>query len=203
MSESKGRVKVVEKSRSTSTGRCTITKGEAGIRDDPKKYLTRRWFAVDCDELTPSQADNYLTDGRGSPNYEKTMYLIISLKSDQRPRFAGNDDELSEVMRAATVEAMRVLAEGVEASRLVWVARTHPDYPRPCVKVLISRDIGREQSKVLKAFPRKLRSHWLPQKQQGEKRVLVSGGCEDAFLRVFDAAVAERSHPPSLKEERR
>ncbi len=153
--------------------------------------------------MTPSQADNYLTDGRGSPHYEKTMYLIISLKSDQRPRFAGNDDELSEVMRAATIEAMRVLAEGVEASRLVWVARTHPDYPHPCVKVLISREIGREYSKVLKAFPRKLRSHWLPQKQQGEKRVLVSGGCEDAFLRVFDAAVAKRSHPPSLKEERR
>jgi hypothetical protein len=37
MSESKGRVKVVEKSRSTSTGRCTITKGER-----PESEMTQR-----------------------------------------------------------------------------------------------------------------------------------------------------------------
>ncbi|MGB8510752.1 MAG: hypothetical protein WCD76_20440 [Pyrinomonadaceae bacterium] len=59
--------------------------------------------------MTASQADNYLTDGRGSPRYERVIYLI-SLKSDERPRFAGNDDELSEVMRAATVEGMQILA---------------------------------------------------------------------------------------------
>lgn len=174
MSESKGKVVVVEKSRSTWTGRCTITKGKAGIRDDPKEYVTRRWFARDYDELTPSQADNYLTDGRGSPHYERVIYLIISLKSDQRPRFAGTDDELSEVMRAATVEAMRTLAAGAEASRLVWVARTHPDYPHPCVKVLMQRDIGH---KVLKMFPRRL---WSP--------------CSEAFLRVFEAAASRRGN---------
>ncbi len=170
----KGKVIVVEKSRSTSTGRCTITKGKAGKRDDPREYVTRRWFAPNYDELTPSQADNYLTDGRGSPTYERTIYLVISLKDDQRPRFAGTDDELSEVMRAATVEAMRVLAEGVEASRLVWVARTQPDYKHPCVKVLIRRDIGR---KVLKAFPRRLCSP-----------------CSEAFFRVFEEAVSRKGN---------
>jgi hypothetical protein len=169
----KGKVVVIEKSRSTSTGPCTITKGKAGKRNDTKQYVTRRWFSPDYDELTPSQADNYLTYGRGRPSYEQTIYLIISLKGDQRPRFAGTDDELSEVMKAATVEAMRVLAEGIEAGRLVWVARTQPDYEHPCVKVLLRRDTGR---KLLKAFPRRLRSP-----------------CSDAFFRVFEEA-ASRSN---------
>jgi hypothetical protein len=109
----KGKVIVVEKSTSSWTGRCTITKGKAGKRDDPKEYVTRRWFAPDYDELTPSQADNYLTNGRGGPRYERIIYLVISLKGDQRPRFAGNDDELSEVMKAATVEAIPGLAAEV------------------------------------------------------------------------------------------
>jgi hypothetical protein len=165
----KGKVLVIEKTRSSWTGPCTITKGKAGKRNDPKQYVTRRWFSRDYDELTPSQADNYLTYGRGRPCYEQTIYLIISLKGDQRPRFAGSDDELAEVMRAATVEAMRVLAEGVEAIRLVWVARTQPDYEHPCVKVLLRRDVGR---KFLKAFPRRLCSP-----------------CSEAFFRVFEEAV--------------
>lgn len=178
MDESKGKVIVIEKTRSTSTGPCSITKGEAALRQRDgtvRKYVTRRWFAADEDELTPAQADNYLTGGRGRPSYEKTIYLIISLKGDQRPRFAGGDDELSEVMRAATVEAMRMLATGVEARDLVWVARTHPDYPHPCVKVLIRRDVGRGRSKALKAFPRRLCSP-----------------CGDAFWRVFKEAAGGR-----------
>jgi len=172
MFESKGKVLVIEKSRSSWTGRCTITQGKAGIRDDPKEYVTRQWFAVDYDELTPSQADNYLTNGRGNPRYERVIYLVISLKGDQRPRFAGNDNELSEVMKAATVEAMRTLAAGIKASRLVWVARTQPDYEHPCVKVLMQRDIGH---KALRAFPRRLCSP-----------------CSDTFLRVFEEAASRR-----------
>lgn len=177
VSETKRRVIVVEKTRSTSTGPCSITMGEAALRRSDgtvKKYVTRRWFTADKNELTPTQADNYLTGGRGRPSYEKTIYLIISIKGDERPRFAGSNDELSEVMRAATVEAMRVLAAGVEARGLIWVARTHPDYPHPCVKVLIRRDIGRGRSKVLKAFPRRLCSP-----------------CSQAFLRVFDYEVGK------------
>jgi hypothetical protein len=169
----KGKVIVVEKSRSSWTGSCTITKGKAGKRGDPKEYVTRRWFAEDYDELTPSQADNYLTNGRGSPRYERIIYLVISLKDEQRPRFAGNDDELSEVMKAATVAAMRTLAEGAKASRLVWVARTQPDYKHPCVKILMQRDIGH---KALNAFPRRMCSP-----------------CAEAFYRVFDEA-ASRSN---------
>jgi hypothetical protein len=176
MFESKLRVIIDEKTRGTSTGRCTITQGKAGIRDNPKEYVTRRWFAADYDELTPSQADNYLTNGRGSPHYERIIYFVIALKGDQRPCFAGSDDELSDVMRAATVEVMRELAAGVEAFRLVWVARTHPDYPNPCVKVLLRRDTGGYSPKTLKALPRRLRSR-----------------CCDAFLRVFDGAAIRRN----------
>lgn len=166
-----GTVVVVEKTRSTWTGYCTVTKNKAGIRGDPGEYVTRRWFAADEGALTPSQADNYLTDGYGRPSYQEVIHLIISLKGDQRRRFAGTDDELAEVMRAATAEAMRELAAGVEARSLVWVARAHPDYPNPCVKVLIRRDIGRGRSKALKAFPRRLCSP-----------------CGAAFLRVFEDA---------------
>ena len=181
MFEDKGKVIVVEKTRSTWTGPCTITKSKAGIRNDPKEYVTRRWFAVDEDELTPAQADNYLTDGRGNLRYERIIHVVISLRNDQRLLFAGNDDELSEVMRAATIEAMRVLAEGVETRDLVWVARTQPDYKNPCVKVLIRRDIGRGRSKVLKAFPRRLCSP-----------------CSEAFFRVFnEAASRTRANAPA------
>jgi hypothetical protein len=98
------------------------------------------------------------------------MYLVISLKEDQRPRFRGSDDELAEVMKEATAEAMRVLAEGVKAIRLVWVARAHPDYRRPCVKVLVRRDIGH---RMMWAFPNCL---WTP--------------CAEAFFRVFEEAAS-------------
>lgn len=175
MPTSNARVVVIEKTRSSWTGQCWVTKGEAAIPQKDGtvvKYITRRWFTADEDMLTPSQADNYLTDGRGHPHYDEVIYLIISLKGDMCPRFASLD-ELSEVMKAATVEAMRELATGVEAHNLLWVARTHPDYPHPCVKVLIRRDIGRGRSKVLKAFPRRL-----------------CEPCCKAFLRVFDAEVS-------------
>lgn len=153
-----------------------MTKGEAAIRQKDgtvKKYVTRKWFTADEDELTPTQADNCLTEGRGHPDYQEVIYLIISLKGDERSRFAGNDDDLSQVMRGATREVMRELTAGVEARELIWVARSHPDYPNPCVKVLINRDIRRGRSKVLKAFPRRLISC-----------------CSEAFLRVFDSASA-------------
>ncbi len=193
MSEGTTRVIIVEKTNGFSTGRCWITKSAASLlKSDGTivKYKTRLWFTWNQNELTPVQANRILSPDKDAPDYRDVLYLIISLREGERKRFADSDDELAKVMHAATIEAMRELATALEARRLVWVARAHPDYPHPCIKVLINRDIGRGQSKALKAFPRKLRSHWLPQKQQGEKRVLVSGGCEDAFLRVFDAAIA-------------
>jgi tetratricopeptide (TPR) repeat protein len=204
MREGTTRAIIVEKTRGSSTGRCWVTKSAASLRKSDGtvvNYKTRLWFTWNQNELTPLQANRVLSPVNGAPDYRDVLYIIISLREGERKRFAGSDDELAEVMQAATIEAMQEMASELEARRLVWVACAHPDYPHPCVKVLISRDIGRGQSKALKAFPRKLRSHWLPQKQQDEKRVLVSGGCEDAFLRVFDAAIAERSRPPLPKEE--
>lgn len=173
MDESNSRVIFVDKSRRYSTGLCWITKSPAGFpHQDNSKYITRTWFAVDEDSLTPSQANNYLTDGEGRPYHEDILYLIISLRGNERPRFNGDDDALAEVMRVATTEAIKELEKGVEARRLVWVARTHPDYPNPCVKILINRDIGRGRSKALRAFPRRLRAT-----------------CSDAFLKVFDETI--------------
>jgi hypothetical protein len=175
MFENNSRVVIVEKSRSTWTGPCTITKSQAALRQmdgTVKKYVTRRWFTKNESDLTPSQANYCVTGDTSSPYYEEVIYLIISLRGNERQRFAGSDDELSEVMRVTTIETMRELSAGVEARNLFWVARTHPDYPNPCVKVLVNRDIGRGRSKSLKAFPRRLRT-----------------ACSDAFLRVFDEAI--------------
>lgn len=94
-------------------------------------------------------------------------------------------------MRAATIEAMNKLALAVEADRLIWVARAHPDYPHPCVKILINRVIFIDEGygcRELKSCPRQMRTHWLKQECPGAPRVTVSGGCGDAFLRVFDVA---------------
>ena len=174
MSTNNARAIFVEKTRSSWRGQCWVTKGEAAIRlrdGTIRKYVTRKWFAADEDELTPTQADNYLTEDRGRPDYQEVIYLIISLRGDERSCFAGSDDDLSQVMCAATREVMRELAAGVEARELIWVARSHPDYPNPCVKVLINRDIRRGRSKILKAFPRRLAPR-----------------CSEVFLRVFDSA---------------
>jgi len=191
MTESLTRIIVTEKRG--RTGRCWVTKSKSVLR--PKfgpevSYKPRLWFSAQEDNLTPSQADNILTRGWGEPEYEEIIYIIISLRDGERQRFAG-DNELYDAMRAATGEAMQELARCVEARELVWVACVHSDYPRPCVKVLINRDIGKGRSKMLRSFPRKMRTHWIKQERPGEPRVTARGGCGDAFLRVLDEAASK------------
>lgn len=78
-------------------------------------------------------------------------------------RFAG-DEGLCRVLCKATIEAMKELAAAFGVPDLVWVARAHPDYPNPCVKVLISRYVAR-RLRPLETFPRRMRSHWLKQER--------------------------------------
>jgi hypothetical protein len=153
------------------------------------KYQTRLWFSAKHDKLTPAEANHALT-GDSQPYYDEIFILILSLAKGERERFPGNDDTLCQVMRAATIEAMKALATAVNADYLIWVARAHPDYPHPFVKVLINRHVGNlNRWWQLKHFPRQMRSHWLKQEKPDDPRVTVSGGCGDAFLRVFDEAV--------------
>jgi hypothetical protein len=188
------RVVVIDKTDKHKTGPCRITQTPAATRSRVtgmvRKYQTRPWFSANEDELTAAQANNVLTFGRGHPYYDDIFIIIFSLRKGERERFIGDDDAFCQVMRAATIEAMNSLAMAVEADRLIWIARAHPDYPHPCVKVLINRGIVIDgyRWKELKSFPRQVRMHWLKQERPGDPRVTVSGGCGDAFLRVFDAA---------------
>jgi len=205
MSGSNLRVVVVDKTEKRKTGPCQITRTPAATRSPitgtVKKYKTRLWFSAKEDELTPSQANNALT-GSSQPYYDEIFIIVISLGKSERERFAGSDDAFCQVLRAATIAAMKALAIAVEAQYLIWVARAHPDYPNPCVKVLINRYVGDSYHWwLLKRFPRQMRSHWLKQEQPGDPRITVSGGCGNAFLRVFDEAInnnseREKDHAP-------
>ncbi len=195
MTENVLRVVVANKTRSYRTGPCSVTRTPANLRTPGwrvVKYKTRPWFSALEEGLSPSRANNVLTREGGQPCYEELFVVVISLKAGERARFAGDDEELCRVLRAATVEVMKDLAGAFGVPELVWVARPHPDYPNPCVKVLISRYVARRLRPV-ETFPRRMRTHWLKQERPGEPRVSVSGGCGDAFLRIFDAAVAEAS----------
>lgn len=196
MSGSKLRVVVIDKTNLGNTGPCQITKTKAIIRSPGtgaiSKYHTRPWFSARAEALTPSQANHQLTFS-GQLRYEKIFILIIYLEQGERARFKGDDEALSQVMRAATIEAMQAVARAIKADYLNWIARPHPDYPLPCVKVLMNRYVGTEDTEwQLKMFPRQIRTHWLKQEQRDDPRVAVSGGCGEAFLRVFDQAVRER-----------
>lgn len=191
------RVVVANKTRSYKTGPCSITRTPANLRTPGGrvvKYKTRPWFSAREEGLSPSRANNVLTRERGQPYYEELFVVIISLKEGESARFAGGDEELCRVLHAATAEAMKELAAAFGVPELVWVARAHPDYPNPCVKVLISRYVAC-RLRPLETFPRRMRTHWLKQERPGDPRMSVSGGCGEAFLRVFDAATVADVSP--------
>jgi hypothetical protein len=85
--------------------------------------------------LTPAEAGRALCGFKGRPAYERTMYLVFSLREGERERErAKGDERLYAAMLEGTQAAMRVFAREIGARELVWVASAQPDYPQPRVK---------------------------------------------------------------------
>ncbi len=198
MIEAEYRIIIRELMTKESSGKCHVTHSKAGLQCRPDLVFQQRpWFSAGEGDLTPGEADRVLKRGeRGLPRYERTMYLVFSLLPAERVRLGG-EEPLYEAMLEGTKAAMRVFAEEIKAQELVWVASARADYPNPCVKVLINRQIGvtyRRQAQYQMTLPRRLRSHWAKQEQEGDPRHLAPGLCGEAFLSVLNAALTRESN---------
>jgi hypothetical protein len=192
------RIYISEAARRRSEGVCRVTHSSArlGRGASAASYRERPWFNFEEASLTPSEAERALTSFSGSPLHERTIYLVFSLRPEERERLGMPEERLYEAMVEATRAAMRVFAREVGAGELLWVASARANYPKPCVKVLINRWSGvtrRGLPRFQKTLPRRLRPHRMKRERGDEPRRVTPGLCGEAFLKVLDAAAGDRS----------
>lgn len=192
------RIYIGEAARRRPEGVCTVTHSPArpGRGASAVSYRERPWFNFGEASLTPSEADRALTGFSGRPLHERTIYLVFSLRTEERGRLGMPEERLYEAMVGATRAAMRVFAREVGAGELLWVASARADYPQPCVKALINRRVGvtrRGLPRFQQTLPRGLRPHRMKRGREDEPRRCAPGLCGEAFLEVLDAAAGGRS----------
>ena len=191
------RIYIGEAARRRSEGVCTVTHSPArlGRGASAASYRERPWFNFEEALLTPSEAERALTGFSWTPLHEQTIYLVFSLRPEERERLGMPEERLYEAMVEATRASMRVFAREVGAEELLWVASAKADYPQPYVKALINRWIGftrRGLPRFQQTLPRRLRPHWMKREREDEPRRVTPGLCGEAFLEVLDAAAGDR-----------
>lgn len=192
------RIYIGKAARRRSEGVCRVTHSPARLGRGASAVSDRErpWFNFEEASLTPSEADRALTGFSWSPLHEQTIYLVFSLRPEERERLGMPEERLYEAMMEATRAAMRVFAREVRAEEFMWVASARADYPKPCVKVLINRWIGvtrRGLPRFQQTLPRRLRPHWMKREREDEPRRCAPGLCGEAFLEVLEAAAGDRS----------
>src|SRR5215204_1455558 len=94
------RIYIGEVTDRPAEGVCHVTHSRAQLRRGRQvvKYRECPWFNFEEASLTPSEADRALTGFSGSPRHERTMYLVFSLRPEERERLGMPEERLYEAM---------------------------------------------------------------------------------------------------------
>jgi len=117
--------------------------------EDREGALPRKLFSERKDTLSFHQANRLLGKG-ADPRTPDLLHLVISLeKEEDFNRLGSSEESRQQALRETTRDAMKRMADDLNAKDLRWVAGIHRNTDNPHVHLLIHRDYSdRETSRT-------------------------------------------------------
>ena len=143
---------------------------------------SRPLFSDDQDGLSYHRADRILDPDHGRPAKNDLIHFSVMIEPEEFDKLGANEKEKRERFSGAVREAMKGMANELNAEELTWVAGIHRNSQNPHVHIVMSKEFverGTDRLRRINRIPKALLPH---RENKDGSEVIVNGKIGDHFL---------------------
>jgi hypothetical protein len=147
---------------------------------------SRRLFSEDQDSLSYRRADSILDPVEARPEKNDLIHFSVMIEQQEFDKLGANEDDKQERFREAVREAMKGVAQELNAAELTWVAGIHRNSENPHAHIVMSKEVVERGTGCVRRIAR-IPKALLPHREiENGKEVVVNGRIGDRFLAAVE-----------------